>query len=299
MCIVLIDHEDDKYWVKMKPSELVDKVVKEGKLQDKSIGALTKWIAENQGKESISECLSAIADDEILQLTPEGKGKGKLFIKKLKYSNLFNGLAIRYSENGWFEEAEAVFERILKRTPNDIDSLHNYGAAMLNKTLAIYRQRKEMDKKQLEKARALIFKAFDFDKKAYEDWLTKPSYMNLCYLRALEAVYHFNVRESFTAFVLGWMSIEMTVRARWFKFIRERTTQGLNDLTKWDMEYIVETLFLSDASGSFRSIKNDLDTLKGTRNRLLHGEIDNPTLGQAKLCIDTALALQRPASIGA
>jgi len=52
----------------------------------------------------------------------------------------------------------------------------------------------------------------------------------------------------------------------------------------------METLFLSDVD-SFRDIKDYLDTLKGVRNKLLHGEIDKPTLGNVELCINTALKL--------
>lgn len=42
---------------------------------------------------------------------------------------------------------------------------------------------------------------------------------------------------------------------------------------------------------TFKSLKPDFDTLRGTRNHLLHGEIDNPTDGEASLCIKTALEI--------
>jgi hypothetical protein len=65
----------------------------------------------------------------------------------------------------------------------------------------------------------------------------------------------------------------------------------MDDLMRWRTDTIAETLFLSDINDSFKKVKNDLDTLRGIRNKLLHGEIDNPTSGDVKTCIDTALTL--------
>ncbi len=278
----------------MKPTEIIDKIVEEGKLKDKSIETLTEWIVKNEGKETVAKYLSAINEDEILVLTPERKEKGKVVFKRLKHRPFFNGLAIQYSEKGWFRESELIFDTILKRTPQDIESILNYGTFLMNMTLAFYKQGKEIAKNLLEKARKLIFHAFRYDKKVHKDWRTKIAYQNLCYLRAIEAVYYYNKNEPFTAFVLGWVSIEMFLYRMWFQFIRKKTMRGINELMRWNTEYIIETLFLSDIDGALKNTKNDLDILKGIRNKLLHGEIDNPTLGNARLCIDTALSLQRP-----
>ena len=275
----------------MKTSEIIDKIAKKGKLKDKNIGTLTKWIIENQGKETISEYLSAINEDEVLKLTPKGKQRGKIFLTKLKYWDFFNGLAIKYSEKGWFKESEQIFKAILTRTPNDIDSILNYGAIMIHMTVALHSQGKGINKKQLENARILIFKAFRYDKKVHTDWRTKPAYKNLCYLRVIEAIHHYNQNELFTAFVLGWMSIEMTLYRIWFQFITTKTTTRIDELMKWNSDDIIETLFLGEVEEGYKAMKNSLDTLKGVRNKLLHGEIDKPTLGQVKLCINTALKL--------
>jgi hypothetical protein len=275
----------------MKPSEIIDRIVNEGKLEDKSIGTLTDWIVENQGKETVSMYVSAIDEDEILDLTPEGKKRGKIFIKKLKFWNFFNGLGIKYSERGWFKESEQIFEAILKRTPNDVDSILNYGAATFNMILALYNQGKGVDKNQIEKARSLIFEAYRYDTEVHEDWRIKPAYKNLCYLRAIEAAFYYNQKELLTAFVLGWMSIELSLYRIWFQFVIKKVTEGIDELMNWNTEHIIEALFLSDIDGTFKGIKSDLDILKGIRHKLLHGKINNPTPGNAKFCIDTALKI--------
>jgi hypothetical protein len=42
---------------------------------------------------------------------------------------------------------------------------------------------------------------------------------------------------------------------------------------------------------SFKKSKSNFDTLRGTRNHLVHGENDNPTNGESDLCVKTALAI--------
>lgn len=275
----------------MKTKQIIDEIVERGKLKDGSIGALTRWIIENEGKETVSKYLSAIKEDEILTLTPEGKARGTIIFKGLHYGNFFNGLALRYSEKGWFEEAETIFKEILRITPNDVNTNLNYGATIVNKTLSHYNEGRGLNKGELERGRSYIFKAFRFDKKVHDDWRIAPAYKDLCLVRSLEAIYYFNKREDFTAFVLGWMSIEMSLHRIWFKVIPKPSKKRVDELMRWDTESIIETLFLCGVHKIFKEMKNDLDSLKGTRNRLLHGELEKPTRGESKRCIDTAQKL--------
>ena len=275
----------------MKTKEIIDKIVKEGKLKDDSIGIVTQWIIENEGKETASKYLSAIKEDEILTLTPEGKAKGRVVFRRLRHSPFFNGLAVRYSQKGWFEEAESIFKEILRITPNDVDTNLNYGATISEKILNLYNKGKGIDKRLLEKGRLFIFKAFRYDLKVHDDWRIKPAYKDLCYVRAIEAMYYYHTNELFTAFVLGWMSIEMSLYRIWFQFIPKETKARMDELMSWSTEYVIETLFLSDVHNTFKNIKKDLDTLKGTRNHLLHGEIEKPTIGEVRRCINTAMKL--------
>jgi len=275
----------------MKPTEIIDRIVEEGKLKEKTIGTVTEWIVKNQGKETISEYLSAINEDDVLTLTPEGKQRGRIIFKRLKHSPFFNGLAVRYSERGWFKESERIFKALLARTPKDIDSNLNYGATLLGKTIALYRKEKGISKNYLMRARSLIFKAYRYDKKVHKDWRTQPAYKNLCYLHAIEAIYYSTQREPFTAFVLGWLSIEMSLLRIWFQFLRTKSSMRIKELMRWNSDYIIETLFLGEVDEKYKKAKNSLDTLRGTRNKLLHGDIEKPTWGNVRLCIDTALAL--------
>jgi len=211
----------------MKTEELLDKIIREGKLKDNTILTLTEWIIENQGKETVSVYLSAINEDKILTLTPKGKAQGKIVFKRLSHSPFFNGLAVKYFEKGWFNEAEQIFKAILSRTPNDMDSELNYGACLINQLIKAHDEGRGIDREQLEKARNLIFNAYNYDKKAHEDWRLKPAYKNLCYVRAIEAVDYYYKKEVFTAFVLGWVSIEMSLYRIWFKLITGKTAHGI------------------------------------------------------------------------
>ena len=191
---------------------------------------------------------------------------------------------------GWYNEAEQIFEAILSRTPNDINSKLNYGTMIADSIIKAHDSGQGIKKSQLEKARNLIFQALDYDKKAHKDRWLKTAYKNLCFLRAIEAVYYYYKKELFTAFVLGWVSFEMSLYRIWFKFINTKTTEGKDELLRWNAEYVIETLLLCGVD-SFRSLKDNLDILKGIRNKLLHGELNSPTRGNTLLCINTALKL--------
>ena len=278
----------------MKPAEIIKNIEKKGNLKDPNIGILTDWIIDNLGKNNFQEFVSAINEDEIITVTPEGKKEGKLFFTKLRYSSFFNGLAIKYTHKGWYEESKIIFETILKRTPNEVNSLNDFGTSLLHKIETLYRLNAKIDKKELDKSRKLIFKAYRYDKKVHEDWRDKPSYKNLCYLRAIESIFYYNMKDSFTSFVLAWMSIEMSLYRIWYQYLIQDDKIGkkskLKDLMRWDTDYILQTLCLNNFSAIVK-IKNDLDTLKGLRNKLFHGDIDNPSTGQTKHCLETALKL--------
>jgi hypothetical protein len=257
----------------MKPDELKDKIDKE------EVG--------------ISDILSAIAEDnvKIYPMTLTAKKK-KIKVTMLEHGEFFNDLAVKYSKEGLFEKSEMIFEAMLKKTPKDQDTMTNFGTMVINMAINLYKQGKALDRLRLEKARKLIFKANKYFKEVHEDWWIRVPYANLRYLRAIEATYYYNQNDSFASFVLGWMSIEMTLNQIWFIFIRSKITQGLDKLMKWNTERIVETLLLCE-NEIIRNEKSNLDKLRGIRNNLLHGKKDNPTMDDAKLCIDTALSLQR------
>jgi hypothetical protein len=161
---------------------------------------------------------------------------------------------------------------------------------------------KSANKKRLDLARKLIFKAYAFDTKVSADCYTYPAYNNSCFLRAMEAIYYNEQKDSFAAFVLGWMSIEMTLYRIWHQFLKLKSVDGIDDLMRWNLDTIIKVLSLAEVDENLKYTKADLNNLKSliigslrnlrkTRDRLLHGKIDNPTSGQSTQCVNTALKL--------
>lgn len=133
-----------------------------------------------------------IQEDKILLMTPEGKAENKILVKKLEYNTLFDGLAIKCAYQGWYEESETIFTALLSRTPNDAVIKSNYGASIAQKVMSDYQESQIMNKPELDKSRQLIFEAYRFDKKTKSNWRELHAYKNLCQLRALGGVHHYN-----------------------------------------------------------------------------------------------------------
>lgn len=137
----------------------------------------------------------------------------------------------------------------------------------------------------------MIFKAWEIDQNIHEDPRLLPAYKNICYIRAVEAVYYFDQGDSFTAFILGWISIEMSIYRIWYKLLTETfpgSKEKIDSLMKWTVDPILETLFLSKIDNRFMKLKSDVDMLRGFRNDLIHGRIADITRGTARRCIDIA-----------
>jgi hypothetical protein len=81
----------------------------------------------------------------------------------------------------------------------------------------------------------------------------------------------------------------MNIYRIWYQFLKKsypNSKQKVDSLTNWTVEQILETLSLSHANSALSELKKDLDGLRGIRNSLLHGDIIDPTTGEAKRCID-------------
>lgn len=274
----------------MKPSEIIDKIVEEGNLKDRKVDNLVQWIVENEGKQTLSKYISAIKEDDVRPAEATSKNQKKIVFNQLKHSFFFDRLAVEYGKRGWFRESEQLFEAILKRTPKDIGPIHDYGAMLVNWTTGLYKKGKKLDTNLLKKARRFFFIANKFQKKVSEDWRKEPAYKNLCFLRTIEAISYYQMKDLFTAFVLAWMSIEMSLYRIWFQYTKKQSTIRRDNLMEWNVEYIIESLCLNGIE-ALKKIKKDIDTLKGTRNRLIHGKIDNPTSGEVRRCINIAMKL--------
>lgn len=282
---------------KMKLDEIIDRIVEEGNLPDRNKMIVVKWSIENKIEENFLNFISAIKEDNLQITDVQGRGEKRISVKKLEHSEFFIFLANSYAQIRLFEKALKIFEEMHRKGSNESTMLNDYGAALLNQMLV----NKSVNKGRLDLARRLIFEAYAFDKKVSADWYTYPAYKNLSFLRAMEAIYYNEQKDSFAAFVLGWMSIEMTLYRIWHQFLTLKSASRIDELMRWNPDTIIEVLSLAEVDETLKNTKADLDKLKSlrtslrdlrvTRNRLLHGEIDNPTFGQFNLCIQTALKL--------
>jgi len=281
----------------MKLADLVRRIVELGHLPDGNDITVIRWSIENNIEESFAEFIQAVKEDDLRAMEVKGKDQQGVPVKKLENSQFFIGLANSYTQIGSFDKAIKMFEEMLRKGSNESTLLNDYGVALLNQILAT----KVVKKENIDLARKLIFDAFAFDKKVSAEWYHYPAYKNLCFLRAIEGTYYNEQKDSFAAFLLGWMSIEMTLYRIWHQFLTLKSATGIDDLMRWDSDSIIEVLFLGEVGEELKrtrsdlemlkKTKTDLDTLKGVRNHLLHGDIDNPTSGQSTHCINTALKL--------
>ena len=212
-------------------------------------------------------------------------------IDRLKNADMYVSIGSYLALKGHMKEGEEVFKTILTSTPNDTSALNDYGTIILNELLANYRANKQWDRKRLEFAWKQISKAATLDKEIHDEPLLLPAYENLCFLRAVEAAYYVQNEQNLTAFVMAWMSIEMTIYRIWYAYLKENdySKTKRDKLKGWKLSSIIELLFLSKCNPDFMKIKNDLDTLKGLRDDLLHGKSFEIPEGQTRRCIEVAL----------
>lgn len=281
----------------MRLVEIIDRIVEQGHLPDLKPTDVIMWSIENDLENNFRDYISAVREENLRVEHVRGRGQQEIPVRKLENSTFFVFLANSYANRKLFDKALNIFEEMLTKGTDESTVLNDYGATILNRML----QDGIANKANLDLARTLVFQAFAFDKKVAKDWYQYPAYKNLCFLRVMEAVYYHNEKDTFAAFVLGWMSVEMTIYRIWHQLLTLRGASGTDDLMRWNSDSIIKVLSISEVSEKlkrtradlevFRTVKSDLDTLKGIRNRLLHGDIDNPTPGDSTCCIDTALRL--------
>ncbi len=281
----------------MKLDDALEKIVKDGGLPDTKYSTIVKWCLENKDDAKYADLVSAIQEDQIIKGYIKGKGDATIEVSKLEHSDLLIFLANSFSKVNMFDKAIELFEQLEKRGSNESTMLNDYGAALLEQMASS----KSFDKKKWERARQLIFKAFNFDKKVSKDCYKFPAYKNLSLLRAVEASYYLQQNDSFAAFILAWMSIEMTLYRIWRQYLQLKNSTKVDELSRWDTDAIIEMLHIGNIEDDLPATKKDieilkqlkpqLDTLRGVRNHLLHGDIDNPTDGQANHCTKIARSM--------
>lgn len=277
----------------MKLEELVTKIVEEGHLPDNKYSTIIRWSLTNKADATFPDFISALKSEKIIlkEITPKVK-----FVK-LEHSDFFITLANTYVGIERFDRGIQLFDEMERKGSTEPTMLNDYGRALLKEM----EKKGTVDKAKLNTARKLIFKAYYFDKANSKECYKFPAYKNLCLLRIMEGNYYLQQNDAFAAFVLGWMSIEMTLFRIWRQYLTLKGSKKVDKLSRWDTEAIIEMLFIGNIDEkwktttkdleTFKKAKNDLEALRGLRNHLLHGENDNPTKGDSKKSLETALKL--------
>ena len=277
----------------MMSVKIVEKIRQVRNLESLPMSEIFNRLVKKEDISELVECiLSDIANAGFREVKLRKKYHKKISIRRLGSSDLFVALATEFAKNGYDKEAEEIFQTILNRTPDDTSALNDYSAAILNDIVNLYRKKQvKINKTRLVQGKMLVFRAWGIDQCLHEDPRLLPAYKNLCYIRAVEAISYFDEGDYFAAFILGWISIEMSIYRIWYKFLRETFTGSkgkVDDLMRWTVDPVTEALSLSKVDPLFVNLKSDLDRLKGFRNGLIHGSIADVTKGTARDCITIA-----------
>lgn len=265
-------------------------VMKEKNLKAKDVTSydVANWALE---KKRIGDLISAIKAESTVSVPLKKKYCNKTSMEVLENVEFFGSMASFLLHKGQINEAEEVYRAILDKTPHDTAILNDYGMILLIAIDELYAQGKKINKERFDEAKKYIFESVKIDRCLNEDSILYPAFRNLSTLRHLEAAVQLQEGNFFAAFVLFWMSIEISIYVIWYQYLKKIYTnskQKIDSLRNWSIEYVIEVLFLSRVNSVLLELKNDLDVLRGTRNSLLHGDISDPTEGEVKLCMEVS-----------
>ena len=177
-----------------------------------------------------------------------------------------------------------MFNNMLEAGASDSRTLNNYAISLLNPMIdsgVVY-------PKKLDIVKKFIVKAFNFDvpkrNKLIEGALA-PAFKNFILIRSIESDLFLQKGELFTSFLLGWISIEMSLIRMWLQYLRDKkfSNEKRQSLAKWDISIITEALFMVGILD--QQIKDDIDCLRGFRNDVVHGILVHPEKGQIERCM--------------
>jgi len=238
---------------------------------------------------TIDEILEKIKEDKLLEaMVTDLKGK-KIHFRILQENKQFTAVGLQLKQAREFDEAERIFKTMLDRGETSSATRNNYGAVLLDDIFSKLREDGSVDPGRIDEARMQIFEACNFDKKVSLGWPAAPAYKNLCFLRNVEAYFRYSKGDFLGAFVLGWISIEMTLHRIWFQYLQKNSSSILNEqvlckkLMSWSVQDISEVLFKTQIIDS--KVRKSLSDLRTIRNKLVHGEINDPTKKNAEECV--------------
>jgi len=243
----------------------------------------------------IEEFIQQIKEDRLLDLEVRDLKGNRLRFKVLSKNKDFTAVGLKLKEEKSFEDAEKIFKAMLDMGETSSATQNNYGAVILDDVFSKLRKKEPVDPDRMGEARKSIFKACDFDKKVGLAWPAAPAYKNLCFLRNIEAYYRYSNKDFIGAFLLGWISIEMTLHRIWFQYL-QKTCSGIlnqqslyNKLMTLPFQAMFEILFATKIFD--KKIVKNLENLREIRNKLVHGEINDPDMKNVEDCIGIGHAL--------
>lgn len=131
------------------------------------------------------------------------------------------------------------------------------------------------------KASSLIAQAYDKDcVRPSGEALLLPAFRNLSLVLLVQAINSHTDGDRFISLMLGWQSIEYTLRSAWMQLLQSRnlSREDQKDLLRWDISNITWALNLS---GILNNDTRRCAIRAGSlRNRVLHARGKIPTLNE-------------------
>jgi hypothetical protein len=210
--------------------------------------------------------------------------------KTLDHSEAWNGFAIAFMNNKDYTSAKKLLSCIQSAGASDASTTTNYAAVLMNEMV----EKGKIVEKTLNQARDLTFRALKFyvrGKGELIEGALTPPFKNLVLIRNLEAELFLQKQDFFTAYILAWISVEMSLTRIWLQFLKnqKRGRKKRKWFADWDIAFIIEALFLLGIVKP--KLKNDLDCQRQLRNEVIHGLRAYPEEGQISRCIELGRAL--------
>ena len=196
-------------------------------------------------------------------------------------SRAWNIIALWLVDMGDPDNAFQVWEKMLGVGSDNPATLSNYGTFLLLRDPL--------------KGSSLIAQAYDKDcVRPSGEALLLPAFRNLSFALLVRAQSFHKDGDRFVSLILGWQSIEYTLRSVWMQFLHDQDLSRdiRKDLLRWDISKIIWAL-------NFKNILDDptrksITCARKLRNRVLHARGQIPALDEIeKEIIQVAHNLRR------
>lgn len=221
---------------------------------------------------SEAEQWSALSNDSFLEailqtIQREGTIPLDQNTTSTRRSRVWNTIAVWLVNSRRLDDAFRVWESMLGIGSDNPATLSNYGAFLLLR--------------DPKRGSSLIAQAYDKDcVRPAGDALLLPAFRNLSLALLVQAQIFHKAGDRFVSLILGWQSIEYTLRSVWVQFLNDRNLSRTiqKDLLRWDISKIIWALnFMKILDDPTRS---SIIEARRFRNRVLHARGQIPTLDE-------------------